>query len=472
MEKNMPKGWIETELGKVTTVVTGNTPSKKVPEYYGNTYPWVKPADVNRESILERSEEYLSESGSRKARMLPIGSVMVTCIGNLGNVAISSVKCSTNQQINSIVDYTNKLNPKFIYYQSQLFKPWLTENSTSTTISMVNKSVFSTAPFLIPPRAEQDRIVAKVDALMAQYAAIQQAMERIPPLLKDFRQQVLTQAVTGKLTQEWRDGKELENANIFIAQVLEKRKAQNPKFKIPDEVESVEFPFELPSNWSFAFLQTFGEFTRGKSKHRPRNDERLFGSKYPFIQTGAISNADLIVSADKYLSNFGLAQSRLFPTGTLCITIAANIAETAILDLDCCFPDSVVGYLPYEDLYSSKFAMFYLRTIQKDLEQYAPATAQKNINLGILFKVPFPVPPLREQQEIVRRVESLFEKATAIEQRYEQLKVQIDTLPQSILHKAFKGQLVEQLASDGSAVELLEEIKKLKLNSNLKGEIK
>ncbi|MEN1785568.1 MAG: restriction endonuclease subunit S, partial [Bacteroidota bacterium] len=200
-ENKLPAGWVEAEIGKIFSVITGNTPSKKNKDYYGTEIPWVKPADVSANVLLFKTEEYLSKLGATKARMLPANAVMVTCIGNLGNVAIAGKSCATNQQINSIVDATSKFNPKFIYYSALKLKPWLTENSTSTTISMVNKSVFSKATICFPPRPEQDRIAAKLNSLMAKVELMQQSLERIPQLLKDFRQQVLTQAVTGKLTQ-------------------------------------------------------------------------------------------------------------------------------------------------------------------------------------------------------------------------------------------------------------------------------
>src|SRR5690606_21841693 len=90
--------------------------------------------------------------------------------------------------------------------------------------------------------------------------------------------------------------------------------------------ESIEGPYEIPDKWSFSFLQNLGEFTRGKSRHRPRNDKKLFNGAYPFIQTGDVSNATMYINEYKNTySEFGLKQSRLFPKGTLCITIAANI---------------------------------------------------------------------------------------------------------------------------------------------------
>ena len=141
-------------------------------------------------------------------------------------------------------------------------------------------------------------------------------------------------------------------------------------------------------------------------------------------------------------SDFGLSQSRLFPRGTLFITIAANIGETAILTYDSCFPDSVVGLIPNKKDIYIEFIMYNVELIKASLDHNASATAQKNINLKVLSKIVMSVPSFNEQAEILKRVKSLFAKADAIETRYESLKKMIDDLPQAILGKAFRGELV------------------------------
>ena len=447
MIQKVPFGWTLTEIKTIGEVITGNTPSKAIDDYYGGDIPWVKPGDVNKGTVIDTAEETLTDLGASKSRLLPKGSVMVTCIGNLGNVAIAGRQLATNQQINSIIPNTSLVEPKYCYYWSLMLKPWLIANSTSTTISMVNKSNFEKAPFLFPPLAEQKRIVAKLDEAFKHLEILKSKLERIPELLKKFRQTVLTHAVTGKLTEEWRKGKKFsESGGKFVDRVLSERLSINPTRNIKD-LSSLEenFPFEVPQTWTFTSLANLGELTRGKSKHRPRNDERLFSGPYPFIQTGDVARADWLINAySSTYSEFGLKQSRLFPKGTLCITIAANIADTAILGFDACFPDSVVGFIPFRDQYKAEFAMYFINTIQKDLEQYAPATAQKNINLQVLNEVLFPVPPKEELDVIVERVECFFEIVQSLERRYNLLKQKIDVLPQVLLTKVFRGGLTEK----------------------------
>lgn len=136
-----------------------------------------------------------------------------------------------------------------------------------------------------------------------------------------------------------------------------------------------------------------------------------------------------------------MKQSKLWKKGTLCITIAANIAETAILGIDACFPDSVVGFVPGENA-EVQFVRYYIATIKDDLERYAPATAQKNINLNILQKVHVPLPPLAEQRRIVAEVERRLSVVKEVESVLAASVARASRLRQSVLKSAFEGRLV------------------------------
>jgi len=144
------------------------------------------------------------------------------------------------------------------------------------------------------------------------------------------------------------------------------------------------------------------EFGRGKSKHRPRNDPQLYGGRYPFIQTGDIRNSRHMITAFSQTYNEeGLAQSKLWPRGTVCITIAANIAETGILNFAACFPDSVIGLVVDPEKASQYFVEYLLQSFKAVLAAEGRGTAQANINLATFENERFPFPPLKEQERIV-----------------------------------------------------------------------
>lgn len=155
------------------------------------------------------------------------------------------------------------------------------------------------------------------------------------------------------------------------------------------------------SEWKKVTLDQMGIISRGKSKHRPRNDARLFGGKYPFIQTGDIGTAGLYVTEYSQTYNEeGLAQSKLWGKDTLCITIAANIADTALLAFPACFPDSIMGFIPYENIANVKFVKYCFDILQRDCQQISQGTAQDNLSWKKLSTILFPCPPIEVQNKI------------------------------------------------------------------------
>ena len=161
-------------------------------------------------------------------------------------------------------------------------------------------------------------------------------------------------------------------------------------------------------------LPELGEFGRGISKHRPRNDPKLLGGDYPLIQTGDVANAGLyITSYSSTYSELGLKQSKMWDNGTLCITIAANIAKTSILKFDACFPDSIVGFNANEKT-NNIFIHYWFSFFQAILESQAPESAQKNINLKTLSELKVIVPVKDKQDKFVEFIKQV-DKSKVIE---------------------------------------------------------
>ena len=157
----------------------------------------------------------------------------------------------------------------------------------------------------------------------------------------------------------------------------------------------------LPSRWKTFKLDKLGSVSRGRSRHRPRNDSSLYGGEYPFFQTGDVKAANLYLSEYSQTYNeIGLAQSKQWEAGTLCITIAANIAETAILGIRGCFPDSVIGYICDPVKADTRFIKYYIDLIKRDMQQVSHGTTQDNLSLDKLLHFNFVVPNVNEQRKI------------------------------------------------------------------------
>ncbi|MGV3087692.1 restriction endonuclease subunit S [Streptococcus suis] len=183
-------------------------------------------------------------------------------------------------------------------------------------------------------------------------------------------------------------------------------------------------------SWQIKSLSELGRFSRGKSKHRPRNDKKLFtNGTYPLIQTGDIKNANLYVTKNSdYYNEFGLSQSKLWEQGTLCITIAANIAETAILSYPMCFPDSVVGFNAYKNESSELFVYYVFELLKKEIQKTSSGSIQDNINIDYLTKLKFKVPNKDYQDRIVNLLSTIDKKILINNQINEELEAMAKTL--------------------------------------------
>ena len=354
------------------------------------------------------------------------------------------------------------------------------EHAHGLVMTHINRGPFLNHVVLIPPLAEQHRIVAKVNELMAlcdQLEAAQAereatrnrlsaaslarlnepdpetfhddarfALDALPALTKrtdqitQLRQTILNLAVRGKLVEQDPNDEPASELLKRIAAEKERlvKEGKSRKTKQLSPIETANTPFDLPSGWAWARFPEVGLFGRGKSKHRPRNDPILYtGGKYPFIQTGDVARSGgLIKTYNNLYNDVGLAQSAMWPAGTLCITIAANIAESGILSFDACFPDSVVGLIAHHSFEGARFFDYFIRIVKTDLQEFAPSTAQKNINLGILGELLIPLPPLAEQHRIVAKVDELMGLCDQLEASLTSGEETLSHLLESLIHEA------------------------------------
>jgi type I restriction enzyme S subunit len=409
----------------------------------------------------------------------------------------------------------------YLFYYA-LTDDFISELSTlqrGTSYPAVRDEDVRTRAIPLAPLPEQRRIVEVIETQFTRLDAAVAALERAQANLARYRASVLQAAVEGRLVPTEADlaheeGRDYEPADALLERILEERRARweaerwqyeierakkkaaqaerkaaglpyyirqlpeeswidrteeeyapylpksdrwKQKYDEPEPPDTEDLP-ELPEGWVWVTMPQIGDLGRGRSRHRPRNDEKLFGGPYPFIQTGEIRAASgTVTQYDQTYNEIGLSQSKLWPKGTLCITIAANIAETAILGFDACFPDSVVGFMPEGEI-KARFVDYFMRTVQKRLESNAPATAQKNINLTTLSELALPLPPLAEQRRIVEEVERRLSVVEALEETVDANLIRAERLRQAILKTAFEGRLVPQNPDDEPASALLARI--------------
>lgn len=317
----------------------------------------------------------------------------------------------------------DELIPKYLYFFCMLYN--FNELDKSTTIPSLAKRDLLNIEMFVPTLSEQERIVSQIEELFSQLDKVVDMLKSIKQQLVIYRQSVLKEAFEGKWKFKQRTG---------IPTTL--------YFKNVNENELVALK-KLPSEWRYVYLSDLGDLSRGRSKHRPRNDARLFeNGKYPFFQTGDVKSAKKeLFECEKLYGDFGLKQSRLWPAGTLCITIAANIAETCFLGVDGCFPDSIVGFTPNSKLVDKDYIRFFIEASKLRLWAFAPATAQKNINLATLENLIIPYCTLEEQHYIVQEIESRLSVCDNIEKIVDDILPQTEVMRKSILKDAFERRL-------------------------------
>lgn len=438
MEKELPKGWVETTIGNLATIVGGGTPNSSVEHYFEGDIGWVTPADLSKynDKYISSGRRSITEEAlnSCSARLMPEGTVLFSSRAPIGYVVIASGPISTNQGFKSLIPNQAYL-PELAYYYLKNIKPLAESYASGTTFLELSGKKMAELPFPLPPKAEQERIVAKLDTLFGELEKVKTSLANIPTLLKNFRQAVLTQAVTGKLTQEWRVGKELGEWEVKILGDL-CHSITDGDHQAPPQVET-GIPFLVISNVS-----------KGKFD---------FDSVTRYVP-------------ESYYDK--LRETRIPRKGDVLYTVTGSYGITLLVDFDkkFCFQRHIAILKTNNNLLDSSYLVFALNSpvLMSQAHNVATGTAQKTVSLKGIKSFDLSLPPLEEQQEIVRRVEALFAQADAIEARYATLQQKIEQLPQAILAKAFRGELVPQLPTDGDAKELLEEIKKLKVGGKKK----
>jgi type I restriction enzyme S subunit len=449
-DKFLPRDWMTVSLKAIITkLVDGshNPPSKRE-----SGVPMLSARNILNGQILFEEYRLISEEDFEKehtrTRISP-GDVLLTIVGTIGRSAVvpASAQRFSLQRSVAVITPTGVL-PKYLMYQFQapFLQRYFEKNARGTAQKGVYLKTLSQTPILVAPLGQQQRIVAEIEKQFSRLDETVANLKRVKANLKRYKAAVLKAAVEGKLTEDWRkQHPNVEPASKLLERILAERRAKwtgKGKYKVPTAPDTSDLP-NVPDRWSWATMPQLGELNRGKSKHRPRNDPKLFGGPYPFIQTGDVKHSGGFVRSHSQTYNeSGLTQSRLWPAGTLCITIAANIAETGILTYPACFPDSVVGFVIDSTPVTVRFIDLFFRTEREEIARFAPATAQKNINLEILSEVAVPFPPPEEQKEIVAEGERRLSVIEELEFAIQANLTRADRLRRSILSRAFEGRMI------------------------------
>ena len=399
----MKAGWITTELGKICAFENGdrgtNYPSRSVRTSEG--IPFINAGHLTDNGLDYSTMDYIPRErfdllGGGKVRS---GDILFCLRGSLGKFAsVGELNEGAIASSLVILRPSQHLLPSFLllYLDSALCSSMIEQYGNGAAQPNLSSGSLKQFRIPLPPLPDQQRIVTLLD-----------------------------EAFDGIATAKANAEKNLQNARaIFVS-----------------HLQSV-FTQRGPGWQEKTLEQISSTFGRGKSRHRPRNEPKLYGGKYPFIQTGDVRNAGhFITEYSQTYSELGLAQSKLWPIGTICITIAANIAETGILGFDACFPDSVIGVVPNPAEAEVGFVEYLLQSFKVRIQALGQGSAQANINMGTFENERFPFPGVAEQRCIVAKLDDLSEVTQRLESIYKQKLTALEELKKSLLAQAFSGML-------------------------------
>ncbi|CQJ56157.1 Type I restriction enzyme EcoKI specificity protein [Yersinia intermedia] len=482
----LPEGWKKIEIGDVADVISGGTPKSGIAENFappGEGIAWLTPADLSgyRGKYISHGARDLTTLGysSCSAKLMPKGTILFSSRAPIGYVAIAANEIATNQGFKSFA-FTSDIFPDYAYYFLRNIRHVAEEMGTGTTFKEISGSSAKTLPFVLAPLAEQKIIAEKLETLLAQVDTTKARLEQIPKMLKRFRQAVLAAAVKGKLTESWR----IENKSNPISTLLHeiiKQRDEAKKNKLLKQsfgrFKDVSPLFDAPNDsWKWVCFEQICENDNNALKAGP------FGSalkKSDCAEDGyKVYGQEQVISGQESLETYRITESKYHQlkscstkSGDMLISLVGTIGKILILSKHAevgIINPRLVKITLHEDIVR-QYIKFYLDGpfAHDFFKGFSHGGTMEILNLSILKELPIPLPPLSEQHEIVRRVEQLFAYADTIEKQVNNALTRVNNLTQSILAKAFRGELTAQwraenpdlISGENSAAALLEKIK-------------
>lgn len=415
---DIPGTWKWVRLNDIASITSGGTPSRAVSDYWNGGIPWVKISDISGKYV-NYTEEQISQSGldNSSAKVFPKGTLLYTIFATIGTVGILNIDAATNQAIAGVTFY-GEYNINYMYYVAVGLKDLLVSKGKGMAQMNINQTILKSTPIPIPPLAEQERIVAKIEELLPLIERYGEAEERLKELNTEFpdklRKSILQQAVQGKLTER-------DPADEPASELLKRIRAEKAKLiaegKIKKEkplppITDEEKPFDIPENWEWVRLSEICNISDGTHQTPKYVDKGV-----PFISAQNVKPYRFIpefhrdVSREDYLEyNKVVAPAK----GDILMTrVGAGIGEAAIIDQD--FEFSIYVSLTLIKRYGNEINMEYLLHVLNSplgrklasRKTLGKGASQGNLNLIFIREFVLPIPPLAEQKRIVDRANEL-----------------------------------------------------------------
>lgn len=456
---NLPLEWERTTLGDVVAIEMGQSPDGSATNTIGNGLPLIGGAS-DLGATLPRPSRYTSSP----TKVSALGDLILCVRATIGKLNYADDRYCLGRGVAG-------LNP--IGFERDWLKYYLTHCAqdldragTGSTFRQIDKATLQNWPLPLPPLNEQRRIVAKIEALMARSQRVKEALEAIPSLLDQFRQSVLTAAFRGDLTADWREKNlDIEPASVLLERIRRVRRQHKAKNKELEEIDLAALP-ELPRSWCWTSLGEVSAIQGGIQKQPKRIPDK---NAYPFLRVANVPRGWLNLDDVHQIELFGgeLEKLRLYKGDLLIVEgngSPSEIGRMAIWDgsiKDCVHQNHLIRVRLSQGL-TPEFVEAYWNSPQGRFRVFDVAhttTGLYTLSVSKIAKLPVPLAPEAEQVVLMQIMEKLFKIETYVQATITQSEEELDSLEQSILAKAFRGELVPQDPNDEPASVLLERIR-------------
>ncbi len=465
MDKQLPEGWETTQLAEVADIILGQSPDGKTVNSEGKGIVFYQ--GKAEFGLLHPTPRNYCTNPKKIAKE---NDILLSVRAPVGPTNLANQETAIGRGLAAIRE-TQITNFKFILFYFRNIEQWLSQQGTGTTFQAISGQFIRDLPFPLPPLAEQHYLADKLDSLLTRIQTLSDQLAAVPALLKQFRQSVLADAVSGKLTAEWRNKNELSISNYQeISQQEKQDKLDKRKIKTASLPHEFAPSITLPESWRWLSLDEACYKITDGTHHSPKSyatgDFMYVTSKN--VREGYLDLSN-ITYVDKATHQEIFSRCNVAYQDVLYIKDGVNTGLSCVntIEEEISLLSSVAVFKPCSFLHPF-YLQHYLnspvgRQVMLDL---MGGTAIKRLTLQKIINSPIPIPPLTEQTEIVRRVEALFALADNIEQQSRAAAERVALLTQSVLAKAFRGELSEQwrrehpdlISGDNSAAALLARI--------------
>jgi type I restriction enzyme S subunit len=477
MSVGLPWGWTRTTLEQVVENISYGFTASAASAPVGPQF--LRITDLQHGSVQWESVPYCKIPASKVAQYsLRSGDIVFARTGATTGKSFLITSCPPAVFASYLirVRVSADILPEFVayFFQSQSYWNQVNENISGSAQPSCNASKLETLKLPIAPLNEQRRIVAKLEKLLDKVDSCQQRLAKISILLKRFRQAVLAAACSGQLTADWREeNSDLETGASLIgrirairlgsAQTNKERNQIQQAFQYEDAghvLEEVGFDY-IPDSWITCRIGAIGAVVNGSTPSR--KTPKLWDGEIPWVSSGEVRNNFITGSRERITkAGFNGCSVRLLPAGTVLLAMIGEgktRGQTAVLKIPATINQNIAAILLDHGLVIPEFLWIWFQRRYESTREAGSGSGPQALNCQRVRELPFVLPPLEEQQAIVRRADELLSLETQVEGRYAKAKHYVDSLKQSILAKAFRGELAPQDQNDEPATVLLKRIR-------------